>query len=255
MMKLKAIMEGLEAVLPSELIEEGDNSGLIIGKLDAEINHIRVALEATENVVDQAIKDGVDLLLVHHPMIFTSVRTITDQSVEGRKAIKLIEAKVALIAAHSNLDRAEEGLNQFFGSLLNLIDIRPLHDGSYICTGRLPEPMSLKALVERLSQLLLMPKLNYVGRDERRIEHIAFCTGSGMSLITDDLFEKADVYLTGDLKYHDAMSVFEKEQAVVDVTHFGSEIFATKVLYNMLQKVLPGMSITMDTSIENPIKQ
>lgn len=253
-MRLSDVVALLDKVLPEALIEVGDNSGLLIGDMSSDIRHIRTALEATDEVVDSAIEDGVDLLIVHHPMIFTPIKSITSETVVGNKAGKMIRSGVALFAAHSNLDRTMEGLNQKFGHKIGLHSAIPYDEDGYILIGRLEMPIELEDFVSQLASIFNQTSLRFVGQDHRVIDHVAFCTGSGMGLISDDLFEKADVYITGDLKYHDAMDVYEKGQSVIDVPHFISEEMATDVLHNLVTSVIDSIRVTKDTSIVNPIR-
>ena len=253
-MLLNDVVALLDKVLPEVLIEPGDNSGLLIGDMSSDIGHIRTALEATEDVIDAAIDDGVDLLIVHHPMIFTPMTTITSETVPGRKAVKMIQSGMALFAAHSNLDRTMEGLNQNFGRQIGIHDSVAYNDEGYILVGRLEVPILLEDYVAKIAKTFNQPSLRYVGKGNKQIEQVAFCTGSGMGLISDGLFDKADVYITGDLKYHDAMDVYEKGQAVIDVPHFVSEEMATEVLHNLVTSVIDSVRVTKDTSIVNPIR-
>lgn len=254
-MTVKDVMVLLDQVLPRDLVEEGDNCGLLIGCLEREVNHVRTALEASNEVIEQAIEDHVDMLIVHHPMIYTALKMINTESLRASKAMKLIEAGISLYVAHSNLDRAPGGLNRSFGTLIGAEDSRAFDDEGYILIGDLKGPIMLKEYVQQLSNRLQQGPLRYVGDDEHKVKRVAYCTGSGMGLIEDGLFDVADVYLTGDLKYHDAMDSHEKGQAIIDVTHFGSEVMAANVLYNLLQPLLSTIKVTEDTSIINPIKQ
>lgn len=253
-MKLKEVIGLLNQVLPSDLIEEGDNCGLLIGDLEDEITHIRTALEASEEVIDQAILDGVDLLVVHHPMIYMPLKNITSSTLRGKKALKLIRSGIGLFAAHSNLDRITGGLNQRFGHALGFETFKTIDEEGYILLGEMSEKKSMDAYVKEVGERLGVSNLRYVGDPEKEVQKVAFCTGSGMGLLTDELFCEADVYLTGDLKYHDAMDVHEKGQAVIDITHFYSEAMAAQVLYDLISNVIDIIKVTVDRSIINPIR-
>ena len=228
---------------------------MLVGDIKADVKHIRVALEATVDVIEKAVEDEVDLLVVHHPMIFKPMSSVTSQTLEGRKIQTLIKNGMALYAAHSSLDRAPAGLNHYFGKKLKLNNLRFMEEGGYVMTGDLPEAMTLRAFVDYSAHCLGVSSLRYVGADDRQIKGVAFCTGSGMSLLHDGVYDEADVYMTGDLKYHDAMAVYEKGQAVIDITHFASEVMATDNLYDLLSGVLSKDIVTKDKSIVNPIKE
>lgn len=255
-MKLSEIIRIIESIIPIEAIEPGDPSGLQIGQYQNEIKHIRVALEASKDVIEGAIKDQVDLLFVHHPLIYTPVQRICDDTVCGHKVYELIRHDIALYVAHSNMDRALNGLNRYFGNKIELEDIEEMSIDAhgYTLSGSLKRPMSLKNYVTSLGRLLSIPNLRYVGDDQRIISKVAFVTGSGMSLLKEEMFEEVDVFLTGDLKYHDAMWVYESGYSVIDVTHYGSEIMVTELMHELLiQHMDHSIKVSKDNCLINPI--
>ncbi|VDN49037.1 Nif3-like dinuclear metal center hexameric protein [Petrocella atlantisensis] len=256
-MKLNEIIKIIEKVVPKEAIEQGDPCGLQIGKYQKDIRHIRVALEASIDVIEGAIKDDVDMLFVHHPLIYTPIQNICDDTVTGHKIQELIRSDIALYVAHSNMDRATNGLNRYFGNKIELEHITEMSIDThgYTLIGNLKKPMSLKSYAVFLGQKLSMPNLKYVGDDQKNIEKAAFVTGSGMSLLKEEMFDEVDVFLTGDLKYHDAMWVYESGNCVIDVTHYGSEIMVTELMYELLlQHMDKSVIVSKDNYLVNPIK-
>lgn len=257
MRNLKEVVDLVEKIIPTDLIHDKDNSGLLVGELKNPVQHVRVALEATNEVVDKAIQDGVDLLIVHHPMIFSAINAVTSKTVEGNKVIKLIKNNIGLYAVHSNLDRMENGLNSSFGSRLGLenIELSATETDGYVLKGILDEPLTLKQLVDHVRSTLNVDHIRFVGDASKLVQKVGFCTGSGMSFVADSLFDEIDVYLTGDLKYHDAVWIHESGYAVIDVTHFGSECISTDILYDLIGKELESdIIISKDEAILNPIK-
>jgi dinuclear metal center YbgI/SA1388 family protein len=182
---------------------------------------------------------------------------IISDNVLGNKIHKLIKNELSVYAAHSSLDRAQEGLNRYFGHKIGLTCLEPYSgdDRGYVVIGYLESPMTLKALAEKIGEVLNISEVRYVGEDHKLITKVAFVTGSGMSLLKEAVFDEADVFLTGDLKYHDAMWVYESGNSMIDVTHFGSEKIVTDLLYDLIKKVVDkDVLITKDQSITNPIK-
>ncbi|MDF1616261.1 Nif3-like dinuclear metal center hexameric protein [Petrocella sp. FN5] len=256
-MKLNEIIKIIENVIPMEAIEPGDPSGLQIGKYQKDIKHIRVALEASIDVIKGAIKDDVDMLFVHHPLIYTPIQSICDDTVSGYKIQELIRHDIALYVAHSNMDRAANGLNRYFGNKIDLEHITEMLIDSqgYTLSGSLKKPMNLKEYTAFLGNRLSTPNLKYVGEDLKIINKVAFVTGSGMSLLRKDMFEEVDVFLTGDLKYHDAMWVYESGYSVIDVTHYGSEVMVTELMYELLLEHMDkSLILSKDNYLNNPIK-
>jgi len=115
--------------------------------------------------------------------------------------------------------------------------------------------MTLKNYATFLGHQLSTPNLKYVGDDQKIINKVAFVTGSGMSLLREEMFEEVDVFLTGDLKYHDAMWVYESGYSVIDVTHYGSEIMVTELMYELLmQHMDQSIMVSKDSYLKSPIK-
>ncbi len=254
MVTVKDVIEKIEPLMPLDLAESWDNCGLLVGDYDGEVTHIRTALEASEEVIDQAIEDKVDLLVVHHPLLFSPMSAITSSTLRGRKIMKLIQNGIALYAAHTNLDRAQQGLNRYFGEMIGLKNIKSYNEDGFVLIGSLSREVSLSELVTSISDELRIRGVRYVGNDECRISQVAFCTGSGMSVLEDGVYEEADVFITGDLKYHDAMDAHEKGQVVIDATHFGTEVMAADLLQRLLSGCIADVKVTADTSIVNPLK-
>lgn len=248
--------EILDQLLPQELVEDGDNCGLLIGDLDQDIQHIRVALEVTNDVIAKGIEEGVDLFLVHHPLLYKPLRTVTTKDGIGAKTLKLIQNSIGLYAAHSNLDRMPEGLNRQFGHKIGLSSVETTdydHEG-FILKGKLKEKMTLKSYASHLAKVLEEPYLRFMGDGDKLIERVGFCTGSGMDLLGDRLFDEVDVYLTGDIKYHYAMETIEVGNALIDINHYSSESIAADVLVAILDTpLLKDIQITKDSRNINPI--
>lgn len=113
-MMMKDLIAVLDEISPESSAEEWDNGGFLIGETDKEISKIMIALEPSLGVIDEAVESGVDLLIVHHPLIFSPLSSITDMELSGKKIIKLVKNSVALYAAHTSFDVADGGNNDYF---------------------------------------------------------------------------------------------------------------------------------------------
>ncbi|MBN2838587.1 MAG: Nif3-like dinuclear metal center hexameric protein, partial [Fusobacteriaceae bacterium] len=112
-MKLYEIINKLEKDFPLELEEKWDNSGLILGDRNENIDSIQISLDVTDSAINQAIKSKCQLIISHHPIIFDNIKKINDSTVLGRKILKLIKNGVSIYTMHTNLDSAKEGLNEY----------------------------------------------------------------------------------------------------------------------------------------------
>ena len=112
-MKIKTLIKRLEKKFPKNMAESWDNIGLLVGDDNREITKVQISLDATEDVIDHAIEAGANLIITHHPIIFSGIKNVTSKNIMGRKLLKLIENKIAVYSMHTNLDSAETGLNQY----------------------------------------------------------------------------------------------------------------------------------------------
>lgn len=113
MSSIKKVINQLEKKYPISLAEEWDNVGLLIGRDDKEIKKILITLDLTEEVIDTAVVDGIDMIITHHPIIFEKMNRITNKTILGRKIMRLIKRDIAVYTMHTNLDAAKDGLNDF----------------------------------------------------------------------------------------------------------------------------------------------
>lgn len=255
---VKDIVTIIENLAPLEFADPDDNNGLLVGDSRQIVNRVMVALDASLEVIHYAIKMKVDMIIAHHPMIYKPLQMINEESLEGSKILLLLKHNIAVYCAHSSLDVAVNGLNDAFGDALGLRNIRSVLELSqmdFLKMGELAVPQTLDQYTDTIKKQLRLPYLHYVGEENRVISRVAFCSGSGMSFLKEAMGSGVDVYVTGDLKYHDAQYVQEMGFSVVDATHFGSETIAKQLFYETLVNYLSdSVEILIDTISQNPIK-
>jgi dinuclear metal center YbgI/SA1388 family protein len=239
----------IEKIAPAALAEKWDNSGLQIGDVNRTVKRIGVALDASLNVVEQACQDNIDLLITHHPLIFTPLKAIDIKAEIGRVIQMAIQHDMAIFAAHTNLDSAEGGINDLIAGKLELEDVRALVTPGHFDSGhtdpkigmgrigRLREESGLHAFIKKVKTALQLPYLRWAGDPTMTVETVALCSGSGGSLISDFISSGAHVYLSGDLRYHDARAVEGTNLALVDVGHFHSEHLVVTYLAERLRRL------------------
>jgi dinuclear metal center YbgI/SA1388 family protein len=199
----------LERLAPAELAEDWDNVGLLVGRHNQPVTRLLVALELRDEVVGEAQEHGCDAVLTHHPPIFPALSRVTDDAAPGELVLRAAEARIAVVAAHTNLDAATGGLNDQMAELLGLTAAAPLAPAPAdpaVGLGRLGlvTPTTLERLVRRVRDAFATTRLTYAGDPGARVERVACCTGAGGSLIDAARAAGADVYVTSDLRYHDA---------------------------------------------------
>lgn len=199
----------VDRLAPFRLAEPWDNVGLLVGRHNRPVRRVLVALELRDEVLHEARERRCDTVLTHHPPVFPTLSAVTDASPASELVLSAAEARIAVIAAHTNLDAATGGLNDILAEVLGLTGVRPLAPSATdpaAGLGRIGRvrASTLETVVGRVGAFLGGLQVVYTGDPGARVETVACCTGSGASLIPEVRAAEADVYVTGDLKYHDA---------------------------------------------------
>ena len=361
-MKLKEITSYLESIAPLELQENYDNAGLIVGNQDMDIKGTLITLDVTEDIVDEAINKDLNLIVAHHPIVFSGLKKFTGNSYVERIVIKAIKNDIAIYASHTNLDciqggvntkiadklnlknqkilstvsgqllklvyfvpqanaeetrnaifdagaghignydmcsynvngkgtfRAGEGTNPFVGNkgeihieeeirvetilpkyLKNKVihalleshpyeevafDIYPLENifdkaGFGVC-GDLEEEMSEINFLQYVKKAFSLECIRYTNLLNKSVRRVAVCGGSGSFLMKDAIRAKADVFISGDFKYHQFFDA-DNKILVADIGHFESEQFTKELFYELLTKKFPKFAIHLTEINSNPI--
>ncbi|MCT4594572.1 MAG: Nif3-like dinuclear metal center hexameric protein [Anaeromicrobium sp.] len=346
--KLKKLIRNIEKIAPKKLAEKWDNVGLLVGDIESDINTVLVALEATSEVIDEAIDNNVDMIITHHPLIFNKLKAVVNDNPIGSMIHKLIKNNISVYAIHTNLDVAYGGTNDLLGELVGLENKNVLvptmkedyykiivyvptshkekvmdsmcsqgagHIGEYShCTfqsigkgtfkpseeanpfigesnkleyveetkletivsknhlnkvinkmieshpyeevaydifklennilkyglGRVGtiKESTLEEVCKNIKDKLAIESLKVVGNMDRKIEKVALCTGSGASFIENAHRLGCDLYITGDVKYHDAQNAKELGICVIDAGHFETENIVCDLVAEYLTKEL-----------------
>ena len=240
MININDFIARVEQIAPLDLQEEWDNSGWQIKLTDGEISKVMVALEVNRQVVYDAVLNKVDLLVVHHPLIFGKIARVDNNSITGNLIIELIKHGISVYAMHTPFDRCEGGNNDYLGKILGLENIAPFMENDpagYCRAGYVPgDGMRISDFIDIAAKALKMDRkfFNYSGSKESTIKKIGWCTGAGAEFIKAAKAAGCDLYITGDVKYHTAQEAKEIGLNVLDCGHFGTEqIFAE----NMIDKL------------------
>ena len=236
-MTLREIYQYLDSISPFELQEKWDNSGLILGDPRSEVTQLLVSMDIEEHLIDEA-PEGT-LFLVHHPLIFGKLTQMDLRRYPANLLAKMIRKNQSMIALHTNFDQTH--LNRYVFE--KVLGVKPEREESFLCEARVD--WTLEELQKQLRKAFDLKQLRMVAPRER-IGSVALCTGSGSSLM--DRVE-AECFLTGDIKYHDAMKAMSQGLMMVDIGHWESEHFFAELLAKEL-KTLP-LSVIIAAS-ENP---
>lgn len=360
--KCQVIIDAMERLAPKYLAESWDNVGLLLGSPAQKITKLLITLDVTKAVATQAVQDGIDMIITHHPILFKAVNNIRTDLPQGQILVSLLKANIAVYAAHTNLDIATGGVNDILASKLNLQDPEPLvvsyteklcklvvfvpnnhmevvrraiseagagHVGNYShCTfssngtgsflpldgtqpfigsngvveyveetrletivpekisrrvlkamlkvhpyeevaydlyqlinsghslglgrvGKLIAPMPLAEFIAQVKMALGIEYVNVAGPQDKIVKKVAVCGGSGASFINKAVFAGADVFITGDVKYHEAQDALAAGIVVIDAGHFATEqpvvSYVTEYLTSCATKDKWAVDICIDT--------
>ncbi len=236
-MQLKELYAYLDSISPFELQEKWDNSGLIVGEMSAKVSQIVVSLDMDMQMIEEA-GEGT-LFVVHHPLIFNKLVQLDLSKYPANLLGKMIQKNHSCIALHTNFDQTH--LNRYVFE--KILGFKMENQKSFLCTTK--DEWRYEALIRHVKQKLGLSILRVVGK-KQKIKSIALCTGSGASLIDE---VDAECFLTGDIKYHDAMKAMSEGLMMIDIGHYESEKFFAEILYEEL-KVLPILVIMANS--KNP---
>lgn len=213
----------MEELAPLNLAEDWDNVGLMLGRKAAPVKKILLALDMTEETVEQAINQNVNLIITHHPAIFKKLSCITDTVWQQELLLKLAEHGIALYSAHTNLDCVQGGVNDALAKRLQLDNVDLFEEQTGLGRIGYVEECSLIEFAAFVKRQL---KADYVviGDAKKNVHKVAICGGSGCDLIPLALKMGVDTLVTGDIKYHNAQDAVFSGLNVIDAGHQPTEL-------------------------------
>ena len=220
-MELNAFIETMNRLAPKETALSFDNCGLLVGTEKAEIKKILVALDCTLAVAEEAAELGADLVLTHHPVLFSGVKQILPGAPQTAAVYKLIRNGIGLFAAHTNLDAADGGVNTALCKLLGILDPISVPPENIMRVGELAEPMMLDDFARLVEKKLGATAL--VAGENRPVRKVAVLGGSGGSDCAFAAEYGADCYVTGECKHSQAIEAGVMGLAVIAAGHFETE--------------------------------
>lgn len=242
MAKVKDFYGYLNSIAPFETQEDWDNSGMLVGDMNAEVKKAAVVLDITHEEIKKAKAIGADLIISHHPVIFNPIKSVT----RGSVPYELVASSINALCCHTPLDIADGGTND---SLAELLGIEVTRTEEPILRLGTVEPTTAEKLAGKIAKTL-NTKVRYADAG-RKIEKIAICTGAGCSLI--EAAGEIDAFITGDASHHNFLDCVQAGITLIAAGHYETEIVVVPVLVKKLQAQFPDIEI-IDIKQENPIK-
>ncbi len=255
-MKARDIINVIEEFAPLSIQEKWDNSGLCIGSPDADVTSVLIGLDCTPELVDEAVECGADMIVTHHPLIFSGLKKISPEDQVGAAVIKAISNGISIYAAHTSADKVIAGVSGAMAAKLGLENVCILdEDGEGTglgVVGDLPEPLTAAEAVSLVKDRFALKAMRTSRPVEGRISRVAMCGGSGGSLIGAAMASGAQLYISGDISYH---NFFTKDGfMIMDIGHYESEIEIVDILFSLLRKKFPTFAVRITQNLySNPI--
>ncbi len=236
----------IQNTAPLDTQEEWDNSGWQI-KLKPEFFRVMTALEIRSDVIEEAVKERCDLILTHHPLFFDKIGLVDNNNFIGKNIVSLINHGISVFSIHTPYDKCSGGINDSFGEIMGLKHVNTVGGGSgdysegYLRSGHLDFPESLDQFIERASGALdmLPSQFRYSGDRKVMISKICWCCGAGTEFMDLALKEGCDLFISGDLKYHQAQAAREQGLNILDPGHYGTEKHFGRFMAGMLRSAFP----------------
>lgn len=255
-MKAGDIIKVLESVAPPAIQESWDNSGLSVGDIEMFVKSAILALDCTEEVIDEAVATGANMIITHHPLIFRGVKQITPDTNTGRMLIRAIKEDLVIYSLHTNMDKVISGVSGKMAQKLGLENLSflkpdPSGETGTGLVGNLQQPMSYSELVAKVKREFNVKCIKSSAAPADKVSRIAICGGSGSSFADEALSSGAQVYITGDISYH--LFFTEKGFTIMDIGHYESETGVLEVIKDILLKKMPTFAVRIAAKNNNPI--
>ncbi len=240
-MTVNDVFEFLSELAPVSLAESYDNVGLLVGNKNALVSGIVVALDCTEQSIELAKKTGANLIVTHHPVIFHAIKSVRENDIVYR----LVRDDISVISMHTNLDKAEGGVNDCLCEKIGLLNVETVlaDDGFPIKFGELEKELSADDFASFLKEKLSVG-IRYSNTD-KMIKKVAVCSGSGASFVFDAKRFGADALLTADVRHNHFISSNEIGVAIFDGGHFNTEDVVVEPIAETLKNKFPKVAISV----------
>lgn len=262
MAKVSEIRDFFNTKAPFYMKLDFDNIGLLVGFANAEVTKVLVALDITDQVIEEAAASGAQLIVSHHPVIFEALKRVTDDDVKGRKLIRMLTNGISGICLHTNMDTAEGGVNDALmtalgGKVTGLLSPHGCHpDGTPYGVSRVGEldaPTDFDAFLKTVKTNLRANGLRYVSAG-RSVYKIACCGGAGGGDMLKAFEAGCDTYVTADLKYDQFLLAGDIGLNLIDADHFCTENVVVPVMAEMLESAFPEIEVRISEAHKQTIQ-
>ena len=275
-MKIKEIIDALEIFAPLPLQDGFDNAGMQVGLTDVKATGALLCLDVTEDIVEEAINQGINLIISHHPLMFKGYKSITGKDYTERCIMNAIKNEITIYSMHTNLDNAPNGVNYKIAEKIGLKNVKVLDPKEYMqqessnnteennkpsewlmagsgAIGELEEPMTETEFLKHVKKTFEAGCVKHTKLTGRLISKVAICGGAGAFLMEKAVKEHADAFVTGEIKYHDFF-YYEDKILATEIGHYESEQYTKDIIQDFLNRKFPSLRTEQTKINTNPIK-
>ena len=248
-MRCSEIIGILEQYSPRSYAESWDNVGLLVGRREKEVSSVMITLDATKEVIEEAIRLEADMIVSHHPMIFSALKQVTDDDFLGERIVRLLRYDISVYAMHTNFDvmgMADAAADDLQLSKRSVLQVTFEEDGvteGIGRTGTLSHAMKLSECASFVKSVFDIPDVRVYGDLTKEINTVAVCPGAGGSMIEEALSQKCDVLITGDINYHTGIDAVAQGLCIIDAGHYGIEKLFIPYMRDFIKREIPSIKI------------
>lgn len=248
-MKINELYTSLNEKYPTSLSCEWDNDGIMCAdELSRKVERVLVALDVTESVVDYAVKNGFDLIISHHPLVFSAQKSLVETKFTQRKLIKLIKSGISVFSFHTRLDAADGGVNDVLAKIVGLQNVMPDDVDPVGRIGEFDAEIELSAFAENVKRSLGTPVVLFNGN--KSVKKVYVVGGDGKSLISRAFAMGCDTLFTGRASYNTLIDARDMGLNIVEAGHFFTENpVCTKIKDDVLS-IEPSLTVEIFNSFE-----
>ena len=256
--KVKDICDFLLEKYPLDLCSSFDmgKTGLQFGSYNKNVKKVMITLDAASYVIDEALEKNCDMIVSHHPFMFSPMLNLNYESNQGKKMLKVFKNELNIFAMHTNFDAAVDGMNDYLATLIGLKDVKMVPDGptadSFMRIGKVDD-IKLLDYANLIKKALGETNVRVVGDLNKIIKKAAIIGGSGGLYVMDAYRNGCDVIITGEIKQNNAIDALENGIAVIEVSH-GVEANFKKYIQKMLQEEFKNVEFIISEKDVNPFK-
>lgn len=262
-MQIKELLNYLEQIAPLKYQEQYDNSGIICGDENAELTGVLICIDSLEPHIDEALAKNCNLIIAHHPLIFSGVKKLTPGDYVGRTLIKAIQNQITIYSMHTNLDNLlHNGVSERIAKKLDLRNVELLSPKAGLfagepaigtgVTGHMVNAVNEQDFLYELKKIMKTDCVRHTRLLGKKVEKIAICGGSGAFLLKEAIRSGADVFVSADFKYHDFFDA-DGKILVADIGHYESEQFTVEIIYDLITKRFSNFAAHLTELNSNPI--